>query len=575
MSLRAPALTVALALAAVSLVACSVLPSSAPSSDASQEPFVYRSRLDDPSAKALYTFSLAIMRHNQGDLEGVVAALQETLSLDPETPGIRLYLAEVLLQLDRDDEAIAQLDDLLDEHPDSTPALRMLGEVLLDRGRYAEADKVFMRLVELLPGDEDALLLLVQSQAKQGDSILAIDTLKAFLAEVPDSYRGYYALARLYSQIGLVSAAEQSFRKVIELQPGVMSVYFELGQMFERRAEAGDLKRAVAVYREGLARQEKDTLLRHRLVLALLKLEDYPAARQELESLLADNPDDREALRKYGLLLVELREWATAARTFEHLLSISDDRVTVRYYLGNVYEHTAQPYEALREFLQIPVESELYPDARIHAAYLYRKLGEVRSAYQTLLPLLEDPRLTVEQVLLITSLATEAGNATEALQYFHQGEKRFPGNTRLIYQRGSLLEKLGMRDAARQAMEEILKYDPNNSEALNFIAYQYAEDGVQLEKALELAQKAVALNEAGHIYDTLGWVLYRLGRFDESLTALQSAKQRIPDDAVVHEHLGDVQQALGRTTAATESYSRALELDPGNSRIRQKLESLR
>ena len=46
-----------------------------------------------------------------------------------------------------------------------------------------------------------------------------------------------------------------------------------------------------------------------------------------------------------------------------------------------------------------------------------------------------------------------------------------------------------MHDAARQAMEEVLGYDPNHSEAMNFIAYQYAEDGVNLDKALDLAQR--------------------------------------------------------------------------------------
>jgi len=575
MLLRAPALCVLLALAAVLFTGCGVLAPSSPLRDRSPEPFDYHSRLEDPSAKALYAFSLAIMRHNHGDLEGVVSALKQAQTFDPHTPGLRLYLAEVLMQLDRDDEALAQLEDLVVEHPDSAPALRMLGELLLDGGLYVEADKVFTRLVQLLPGDEDALLLLVQSQAKQGDSIRAIDTLKDFLVASPDSYRGHYALARLYSQIGLVSAAEQSFRRVIELQPGLMSVYVELGQLFERRDQSGDLLRAIAVYRDGLARQERDAILRHRLVQVLLKQEDYPSARRELETLLADNPDDREALRKYGLLLVEQHDWPKAAQTFEHLLAISDDRATVRYYLGNVYENTAQPYEALREFLQIPVESELYPDARIHAAYLYRKLGEPRAAYQVLVPLLDNPRLTVDHVLLTTALAEEAGNATESLQYFHHGEKRFPGNTRLIYQRGALLEKLGMHDAARQAMEEVLGYDPNHSEAMNFIAYQYAEDGVNLDKALELAQRALALNESGHIYDTLGWVLYRLARYAEALDALQSARKQIPDDPVIHEHIGDVQQAMGHTAAALKSYSRSLELDPANSRLRQKLESLR
>jgi len=537
-------------------------------------PFAYASRLDDPQAKAYYHFALAIMRHNQGDLEGVIAALEATLRDDPRTPGLRLYLAEVLLQLGRDDEASRHLEDVLLEDPDSIPAHRMLGEVLLDKGLASQAAFNFRRLTELLPEDEEAVLLYVQALSRSGESILAIDTLKAFVARRPQSYRSHYALARIYRQIDLNLSAVQAYRKVIELQPHLLPVYAELGGLYEARNQPGDLDQAAEVYRAGLVQRPGDSTLRHRLVTVLLRMDRLDAARGELEVLLRDNPDDPEALRKYGLLLMEREAWPEAARTFEHLLTLDTDRVTVRYYLGNVYEKTLQPYEALREFLQIPPEAELYPDARIHAAYLYRMLGELEAAYQALLPLLEDPRASVEQVLLTAALAIEGGFSSEALQVFQQGEKRFPGNTRLIYQRGTLLEKLGMQDAARAAMREILKLDPDHAEALNFIAYQFAEAGTRLDEALELATRAIALNEAGHIYDTLGWVYYRLGRYQESLKALQAARREIADDPVIFTHLGDVLVALKEYSRAREAYRQALELAPGDPDLQRKLEAL-
>jgi tetratricopeptide (TPR) repeat protein len=522
----------------------------------------------------MFHFSQAVMLHNQGNLDGVVTALKQAIEFDDNTLGLRLYLAEALMQLGRVDEAVFYLEDIIIDDPDSIAAHRMLGDVLLEQGQLLRAADEFRRLTELMPGSEEPMLLLVQTQARLGKSVDAIDTLKRFVAEHPESFRSHYALARMYRQIDLTTSAEKEYRKVIELQPRLMSVYGELGEMYEKRRAEGDLGRAIDVYRQGLSIRATDRTIRHRLVTVLLWLDRYAEAQQELEVLLDNDPDDLEALRKYGLLQMEQESWPDAMRTFERLLVLTDDRDTVRYYLGNVYEKVAQPYEALREFLQISPEAELYPDARIHAAYLYRMLEEQQLSYEVMVPLLEDERLTVDQLLLMASLAVDAGQSTRALQFFQKGEERFPGNTRIVYQRGTLLEKLGMYEAARMAMKDILEMDPYNSEAMNFIAYQYAEEGTNLEEALKLALRAIELNEAGHIFDTLGWVLYRLGRYSESLAALQTAVEEIPDDPIIHEHLGDVQRALKAPSQARRHYLKSLELDPSNPELRDKLEAL-
>ena len=534
----------------------------------------YESRLDDANAKAYYYFSLAVLRHNYGDLEGVEEALQKALSYDAETPLLRLYLAEIYLQLQRDEEAIRALEDVLIDDPGSVQARRLLGEVLFEKKRNVEAIKHFRILVQLLPEDVDPVLLLVQALARQGENIEGIETIKGYIAKHDDSFRAYYALARLYAQIDLSVSAEQAYRKVVELQPSLLAVYFEWGRLYEKRQQEGDQEKALAVYRTGLQQRPDEPGLRHRVVQVLLSLERYTEALRELESLLADNPDDQEALRKYGLLQMEREQWSSAARSFEHLLSLTEERDKIRYYLGNVYENTAQPYEALREFLQIPKTSELFPDACVHASYLYSMLDETEQSFKVLTPLLDDPRLTVDQFLLMTSLAGDGGYTNEALQLFQQGEQRFQGNTRILYQKGVLLQKIGMREAARKAMQEILELDPYHADAMNFIAYQYAEDDIHLDEALSLALRALELNEAGHIYDTLGWVLYRLGRYPEALEKLKFALKDVPDDPISFEHIGDVYRTLNEFEKARYYFQKSLALDPENVPLQQKIEEL-
>ena len=536
--------------------------------------FEYQSHLEDRQAKAYFYFSRAIMLHNQGDLEGVVQALEDTIAMDERTPGLQLYMAEVLLQLNRDDEAIDYLEGVLALQPDSYQAHRLLGEVLFEQGDYRGAEREYEALVRLLPDDEDALLLLVQSMSRRGLIAESIEQLKEFIRQRTPTYRSYYALARLYRELDLKVSAEEAYRQVIDQQPSLLPVYLELGKLYENSGQADDVQRAIQLYREGLQHRPGDPGLRHRLAHMHLMSGDLINARSELEALAEDFPDDAEALRKLGLLYMELKEWPKAARSFERLLRLVEDRSPVRYYLGNVYENSAQPYEALREFLQIPTESELFPDARIHAAYLYRMLGEESQALSAMAPMLDDARLTIDQLLFTASLAEESGNTTRALQILEVGEGRFPGNTKIMYQRGALLEKAGMAGASREVMLRLLSVDPNHSEALNFIAYQNALSGERLDEALEFVQRAVELNESGHIYDTLGWVYYRMGKYQDALRALKRALAEIPDDSVIHEHLGEVYVALGDKSAAIAHFRKALQIDGTNTHLQEKLKNL-
>ncbi|HHB80905.1 MAG TPA: tetratricopeptide repeat protein, partial [Aliiroseovarius sp.] len=79
----------------------------------------------------------------------------------------------------------------------------------------------------------------------------------------------------------------------------------------------------------------------------------------------------------------------------------------------------------------------------------------------------------------------------------------------------------------------------------------------------------------GYIADSLGWVLYRLGRYDEAVGPMERAVQLTPIDPVINDHLGDVYWAVGRTREAEFQWKRALSFDPEEKeleRIRRKLE---
>ena len=75
--------------------------------------------------------------------------------------------------------------------------------------------------------------------------------------------------------------------------------------------------------------------------------------------------------------------------------------------------------------------------------------------------------------------------------------------------------------------------------------------------------------------DSLGWVLYRLGRYEEAVAPMERAVELLPNDSIVNDHLGDVYWKVGRFREARFQWERALSFEPTEEeaeRVRLKLE---
>jgi Tfp pilus assembly protein PilF len=96
---------------------------------------------------------------------------------------------------------------------------------------------------------------------------------------------------------------------------------------------------------------------------------------------------------------------------------------------------------------------------------------------------------------------------------------------------------------------------------LNFIAYSWADKGVNLDKALEYARDAAALRpDDGYILDSYGWALFRLARYQESIVWLELAVEQAPGDSTLLDHLGDAYWQVGRKNEAQYQWRHANDL---------------
>jgi len=151
-----------------------------------------------------------------------------------------------------------------------------------------------------------------------------------------------------------------------------------------------------------------------------------------------------------------------------------------------------------------------------------------------------------------------------------------PGHWRLYYARGITLERTDRWDEAGADFRHALELNPDQPNVLNYLGYSLVEMRRNLAEAEQMIRTAVEQRpQDGYITDSLGWVLYRLGRYEEAVAPMERTVELLPVDPIVNDHLGDVYWMVGRKLEAEFQWKRALSFEPEpeeEKRIRRKLE---
>jgi tetratricopeptide (TPR) repeat protein len=138
---------------------------------------------------------------------------------------------------------------------------------------------------------------------------------------------------------------------------------------------------------------------------------------------------------------------------------------------------------------------------------------------------------------------------------------------------GDALHGANRNQEAFNAYENSLRYNPDNSGVLNNYAYYLALENRDLDKAVEMAEKANALSPDNPTFlDTYAWTLYKRGQYPEALMQMEKAiKLQEKPGAVEMEHFGDILYQLGRIDEAKKWWNQANEIGGGSDLLQKKV----
>ena len=228
----------------------------------------------------------------------------------------------------------------------------------------------------------------------------------------------------------------------------------------------------------------------------------------------------------------------------------------------------------------MPRSDPAFALAELGRAEALRDAGNYEGAREVLRGMTNDfPQMAAVYVSLGDTLRasgdTAGANAaySDALALYKPTD---PNRWIVHYTRAVTFHQLDHWTEAEADFRAALEIRPDQPQILNYLGYSLVERGEKLDEALAMIERAVATQpENGAIVDSLGWVLFQLGEYEDAVVHLENAAALEAVDPVVNDHLGDAYWAVGRLTEARFQWNRALSFmdadDDAAARIRRKL----
>lgn len=454
--------------------------------------------------------------------------------------------------------------------------LEDFGNALVQKGDYDRAVSVFEKITNKStePDHYRILALLLNNNNRTSEAVAVLDTAEMRFGRIPllSRLRQFFLL-----KTGQTLAAEADAKRAVEEAPYLAENHISLAEIYAmtRRDSLAMISYQRAIAIDSLAAEP------------WLALADYHqkngnkgAYLSVLERIFAN-----EQLPLKG----KIDEWKSL---------VSD---------LNSYRKFYSQYDALIKRLYIR-NTDSKEVATLYAQHLIAS-GEIETALLLCKQLLDYKQPKIEDFTRVIEIENHLNRADSVRHYTDLALRAFPHNTDLLHMRGALaLQRKEYDDAfaiynealkhadndtlrsalwgaigdvehARNEMrrcykayDKSLRYFADNAMVLNNYAYFLSLEGRDLERALTMITRALSLSRNNSTYlDTMAWVLYKLGRYDEAKKYMQQAlsldRSRSAELAL---HYGDILHALGEDFMAKTYWRKALERGADKEDIEQR-----
>lgn len=363
----------------------------------------------------------------QGKIEKGRFYLERALAMNPNDARAHNDLALIVGSKDPE-TAIAHFEKALTIAPDFTLALNNLGNLLVELGRYDEAEENYLRALKIRDSDEYAWYNLARLAELKNETSVAIERYRKAMENNPSNSHIPNNLGLLYARMGQYEDAEYWYKRSLEIDQENPLPWNNLGQIAEAK---NDFETASTYYKKALELQPAFLVALNNLVNTLTHLGRSEEAEEWFKKALDDEPDNGDIHNSYGYFLLQRNELDRARDELLRAIECIPEFPLAFNNLGNV-EFQRGHYDLAEHYYKKALEihpTDLYADVNLGRCYL---------------------ALSEKQ---------------KALSHFQAMKSKHPKNTALITEAANLLVNSGIVDEGIAFYEYVLTVDPNNAPA--------------------------------------------------------------------------------------------------------------
>lgn len=421
-----------------------------------------------------------------------------------------------------------------------------------------QAIRLLQQIAENLPGDLDTLNLLGELLFKNGQLPEAVAAYEKVLRIQPRDTSVKQRLVQVYLAMNDEEQAMNILADLTKNQKSPINLHVYIADM---QLQAGRTNRAMEQLQ--LATAEEPTEPAFWLKLAALQADDNPKqAETTLRKALQNIPGNPQILEVMGLMRLAQNRYKQAAEFLQQAYdaAMADDpnepmTPLFYYHIALASTHLGQT-ERAADWLERAMEMEpgilpLYMQRAITGTKSYRRnaakvlralaqgAGQKNASILAHLAVLNVYQKKMAQAIqgfdeVLALAQTDPLQATALTPWFY-------------FWFGVALDEAKQGERSVEMFEKCIELAPDYAEARNYLAYVWALQGIRLDEALRHIQ--VALSEDPYnaaFLDTLGWVYYQMGEYEDALDVLQQADELRPDDPEIMDHLEKAREKLGR-----------------------------
>ena len=410
-------------------------------------------------------------------------------------------------------------------------------------------------------GFEAALQELAGVLQKEGKVGLLYDVLDVLANQSPGQAEIYFMQSLLAMQMNDKALAERKIQQALDIHAG-----WDKALMFQAQIPvfSGDLAKAKALLKDAVNKYPSNAKISKMLAQVYIKSQEYEAALDVYQGLLAINAKDWESLFAEALIYYQLDKNGKAEAIFESLMDQPEWKFQALFYRGKLAEKQGDNKQALIWFDKVEEGSLLF-DASVAGISILAKDKRFEEADSRITQLLSRfPKQRPQLILVQAELYNQQKQYERAFNVLTDALLDFPDQKELLYTRALIAERLDKTALVEADLKKILAVEPDNVESLNALGYTLLNQPTRYADAELFLQRAINLEpNSAVVIDSYGWLQFKLGRTEKALSYLQQAYEK-QQESEIASHLIEVLSKLGRQNEAKSLLDKAISEAPND-----------